>query len=273
MRTSKRRTAAGGVRVLVVVDMEGISGVVRRGHVTLGDPLYAQGRRFMTWDANACVEGCISGGAVQVVVRDSHGSGGENFIWEELDSRAEYLLGEDGVERMAGIDGFDAVILLGYHAMAGTPEAILEHTMSSAAWQNFWLNGRKTGEIGVDAAIAGEHGVPVIMVSGDDKACAEAEEFVPGVVTACVKVGLAVEGGRLLSAAAAHELIARRAAEAVRKVGEIKPVRIKPPITARLERVSRGRLPVRGEKPYVKIIDGRTYEVTADSVEQAINRL
>ena len=273
MRKSTSKRTNTGHKVFVLVDMEGISGVVRRGHVMQGDPLYAHGRKFMTWDVNACVEGCFSGGAEQVLVRDAHGAGGDNVIWEELHPRAEYVLGEDGKQRMAGIDDADAVILLGYHAMAGTEEAILEHTMSSAAWQNFWLNGRKTGEIGIDAAMAGEHGVPVIMVSGDDKACREAEEFIPDVVTACVKVGLAVEGGRLLSAAAAHELIARRAAEAVGKAHKIKPVKIKPPITARLERVSRGRLPVHGEKPYVRIIDGRTYEVTADSVEQAIWRL
>jgi len=260
-------------RIYVIVDMEGISGVVRRGHVLMGDPLYADGRKFMTWDANACVEGCLRGGAKEIVVQDAHGSGGENFIWQDLDPRAEYVLGQAGKERMPGMSGSDGVILLGYHAMAGTPEAILEHTMSSASWQNFWLNGRKTGEIGVDAAIAGEQGVPTIMVSGDDKACREAEEFIPGVVTACVKVGLSVEGGRLLSADAAHELITGRAAEAVRKAGAIKPVVVKPPVTARLELVSRGRLPLRGDKPYVKIIDGRTYEVTADSVDQALGRL
>jgi len=261
------------MKVFVMVDMEGISGVCRRGHVTQGDPLYAEGRRYMTWDINACVEGCLCAGADDVLVRECHGDGYPSALWEELDPRAQYVLGESGRERMAGLDGCDALILLGYHAMAGTPEAILEHTMSSAHWQNFWLNGRRTGEIGMDAAVAGDHGIPTIMVSGDDKACREAEEFIPGVVTACVKVGLSVEGGRLLSAGRAHALITDGAAEAVGKAGQIEPVRLEPPIVARLERVSRARLPVRGEKPYVKIIDGRTYEVTADTVEQAIHRL
>ncbi len=261
------------MRVFVMVDMEGISGVCRKGHVSTSDPLYAQGRKYMTWDVNACVEGCFAGGADEVVVCDSHGGGGPHVIWEELDPRARYVLGEGGRERIEGIAGFDALMLLGYHAMAGTPEAILEHTMSSVGWQNFWLNGRKTGEIGVDAAVAGENGVPTVMVSGDDKACAEAEEFIPGVVTACVKTGLACEGGILLSADAAHKLITERAAEAVGKADRIEPYVVEPPITARLERVSRGRLPVHGEKPYVKIIDGRTYEVTADTVEEALWRL
>jgi D-amino peptidase len=252
--------------------MEGISGICLRQHVSPGEALYAEGRRYLVADVNACVEGCFAGGAESVVVRDAHG-GACHFIWDSLDPRADYILGEDGKDRMAGIEQCDALILLGYHAMAGTPEAILEHTMSSAAWQNFWLNGRKTGEIGIDAAIAGERRIPTVMVSGDDKACREAKDFIPGVVTACVKFGLSVEGGRLLSAERAHRLITAKAAEAVQCAGRIKPVRVPPPVTARLERVSRGRLPLHGEKPYVKIIDGRTYEVVADSVSQALWRL
>jgi D-amino peptidase len=261
------------MRIFVMTDMEGISGVCRPGQVRHGDPLYPSGRRYLTADVNACVEGCFAGGATQVVVKDGHSGLGENFIWEDLDPRAEYVMGEAGARRFGPIEEFDAAILLGFHAMAGTPEAILEHTMSSAGWQNFWLNGRRCGEIAIDAAIAGENGVPTVMVSGDDKTCREAAEFIPGVVTACVKEGYSVGGGRLLSADAAHRLIREKAAEAVQKAGSIAPFVVEAPVTARLERVSRGRLPVRGEKPYVRIVDGRTYEVVADSVEQAIARL
>ena len=261
------------MRIFVMTDMEGASGVCVREHVMKGQPLYQAGRRFLTWDVNACVEGCFAGGATEVVVKDAHGGHADNFIWEDLDPRAEYIMGDTGRERLAGIGDCDALMLLGFHAMAGTPEAILEHTMSSGAWQNFWLNGRKTGEIGVEAAIAGDHGVPTVLVTGGDKACREAEDFSPGVLTACVKQSLSVEGGRLLSAEAAHRLITDRSAEAIGLVGKVQPYKVEPPVTARLERVSRGRLPIHDEKPYVKIIDGRTYEVTADSVEQALWRL
>lgn len=261
------------MKVYVMTDMEGVSGVCRRGHVARGEPLYGDGRRFLTWDVNACVEGCFAGGADEVVVKDAHGGHGENLVWEELDPRAEYVMGETGRERLAGIHGCDACILLGFHAMAGTQEAVLEHTMSSASWQNFWLNGRRVGEIAIDAAVAGENGVPTVLVTGDDKACAEAEEFLPGVRTACVKHGLAVEGARLLPPEPAHRRISRAAKEAVAAAEQVEPFLIEPPVTARLERVSRGRLPVHGEKPYVKIIDGRTFEVTGDSVEQALWRI
>ncbi len=261
------------MRVFVMTDMEGISGVCRRGHVTKGDPLYEAGRRFLTAEVNACVRGCLEGGADEVIVKDGHGGTGDNFLWEQLVPGATYVMGEAGRQRLPGIERCDALILLGFHAMAGTPYAVLEHTMSSASWQNFWLNGRRMGEIGIDAAIGGENGVPTILVTGDDKACEEAAGLLPGVTTACVKWGLACEGARLLPPSVAYELIAERSAEAVREASRTAPFVIEPPVTARLERVSRGKLPVEGSKPYVKVIDGRTYEVTADSVEQALLRL
>ncbi len=261
------------MKVYVMTDMEGASGVCRRDQVIPGRRLYHEGRRFLTLDVNACVDGCFGGGADAVTVVDAHTGQGHNLVWEELDPRAEYIMGERGAHRMPGIERHDALILLAFHAMGGTPGAILEHTMSSTSWQNFWLNGRKTGEIGVDAAIGGENGVPTIMVSGDDKACREAEEFIPGVLTACVKHGLTVEGGRLLPPERAHRIVRETVREAVGKASEIEPYRVEPPVTARLERVSRGRLPVPGANPNVRIIDGRTSEATGDSVERALWRI
>lgn len=261
------------MKVYVMTDMEGISGVCRREHVMHDGALYGEGRRYLTLDVNACVDGCFAGGADAVTVVDAHSGRGDNFLWEELDPRGEYIMGDAGARRMPGIREHDALILLGFHAMAGTPEAIMEHTMSSASWQNFWLNDRLTGEIGVEAAIGGENGVPTVMVSGDDKACREAEEFIPGVLTACVKWGLSVYGGKLLSPDRAHRLVRDTAKEAVRKAPEMEPYVIEPPITARLEKVSRGRLPVHETNPHVRILDGRTYEATGDSVEQALWRI
>jgi D-amino peptidase len=226
----------------------------------------------MTSDVNACVGGCFAGGATKVVVRDAHGAaGGQNLIWDEVDARADYIQGVPAKERMPGIGAFDGLILLGYHAMAGTPLAVLEHTMSSKAWQDLWMNGKKSGEIAIDAGIAGDHGVPTIMVTGDDKACREARRFIKGVVTAQVKEGLGVEGAKLLPRERAHGRISEGAAKAVRSCSEIRPFRMKAPVRIRLELVSRGRVPV--GRPGVKVIDGRTYEVSAPSVEEALRML
>jgi D-amino peptidase len=258
------------MKIFVMVDMEGISGICQSQQVLSAEPEYQIARRFMTWDVNACVEGLLAGGAKKVVVRDAHASG-FNFLWGELDSRAEYIQGRSVIQRMPDLASFDGLVLLGYHAMAGTPQAILEHTMSSAAWQNFWMNGVRCGELAIDAAMAGDHGVPTIMVSGDDKCCAEARRFFKGIVTAQVKVGLDCQGGRLLPKEQAHRLIRERAAEAVGKCKQIKPYKVKSPVRMRLELVSRHNVPV--ARPGVKVIDGRTYEVTAKTVEEALRAL
>jgi D-amino peptidase len=256
--------------IFVMVDMEGISGICRRSQVMSDEAHYAEGRRLMTADANACVEGCLAGGAGRVVLRDAHSSG-FNFLFDALHPQAQWIQGGTEKGRMPDIASFDGLILLGYHAMAGTPQGVLEHTMSSAAWQNFWINGRKSGEIAIDAGLAGDHGVPTIMVSGDDKTCAEARRFIKGVLTAQVKVGLAVEGAQLLSQPAAHALIRDTAAQAVKKCRQIAPYKVSKPVTMRLELVSRGKVPY--HRPDVKVLDGRTYEVTAGTVEEALRLL
>ncbi|MCF6176384.1 MAG: M55 family metallopeptidase [Victivallaceae bacterium] len=99
--------------------MEGISGILRKSQVMGNEAHYQEGRRYLTADANACIEGCFAGGATKVVVRDAHCTG-YNFIWDQLDPRAEYVQGMPPIERISDIDSFDGVILLGYHAMAGT---------------------------------------------------------------------------------------------------------------------------------------------------------
>ena len=254
------------MNVLVMVDMEGISGICRKAQVLTDGLHYQAGRRYMTWDVNACVEGCFQGGAKKVMVRVGHG-GGYHFIWEELDPRAEYIQGAGRAPRMPGIESADALILLGYHAMAGTPQAILEHTMSSVEWQNFWMNGKRCGEVAIDAALAGDHGVPTIMVSGDDKVCREAKSFLKGVVAVEVKKSLALEYGILLSKEVAHKRIREGAAKAVAGYRKVKPYRIARPVTMRLELVSRGVVPV--GRPSVKVIDGRTFEAKGKNVDDA----
>lgn len=255
------------MKIFILVDMEGISGICRRSQVTKGSGDWQEGRRFMTGDTNACVRACREAGASEVVVRDVHATT-DNLMWEALDEGATYIMGNAQAGRMPGIENFDGVILLGYHAMAGTRAAVLEHTASSARWQNLWINGEKAGEIAVDAAIAGDAGVPVIMVSGDDHACHEATAVLGNVTTVQVKQGLALEGARLLPPVAARSLIEQGTRDAIRNIAGYKPHRIKKPVTLRLELVSREEAPV--NRPGVTPIDGRTFEITADTMQEAV---
>ena len=256
------------MKIYIFCDMEGISGITQRDHVSKGSDLYPLGCKLMAQDINACIEGCFQAGANAVIVRDGHGSG-INVNPFEIDSRAELIQGASGCCRFPGIDECDGLILLGYHAMAGTKNAVLEHTYSSTAIQNMWLNGKLAGEFAIDAVIAAEHGIPTIMASGDEKLCAEAQEFLPEVVTCQVKTALATYGARMLSPQKAYELITAKTVEAIGKIKSIPLPQVNSPASLKTEVVERGALPS-AKKEGVRLIDGRTYEVSRETLESAL---
>lgn len=261
------------MNVYIMTDIEGISGIISKDQVLKNSPMYQEGRRLMTAEINVCVKACKEAGANKVYVRDCHADG-FNVIYSDLCAEADgYIVGYTGQERFPYLDECDAVILLGYHAMAGTIGGTLEHTMSSTAYQNFWVNETKIGEIALDAGIVGEHGKPVIMVSGDDKACAEATNILPWAITAEVKKGLTWRGAMMLPIAKAHYLIKEKTIAAINNFKNTQTFTFPHPITLRAELTERGNLPMQCAKPYMKIIDGRTYEVTANTLEEALFRL
>ena len=251
------------MRMYVMVDMEGISGIYANEQVELDKP---EGRRLTTQEVNACVQGCIDGGATEIIVKDAHGIG-KNFYWHELHEGARYVVGngdQEGNGRMPGVEGFDGLILLGYHAMAGTAEAVLEHTWS-ADIQEYIVNGAPTGEIGADTYYAAHFSVPTVMVSGDDKACKEAEALQPGVVTAVVKESHALHGATFLPPDAAHALVREKAAEATRRCKEFTVPKLSLPVTIQMRFRERQPLPIVRDSPYMRVVDGHTFEVTADN--------
>ena len=248
--------------------MEGISGIFRKSQVTLNEPGYQEARSYMTQEVNSCIKACFDSGVRTVVVRDVH-AGCNNIIWEALDERTEYMIaGNPRKGRFDGIDKFDGLILLGYHAMAGTPQAILAHT-ASPTWQNCLLDGIKVGEFVLDAARAGQHGVPVIMTSGDDKLCAEAKSFIRNVVTVQVKEGLSRESGKLLIQKKAHEKIYNGTVKALKNCSDIKPFKVRKSVTVRLEFIME--VPLSLTRKDVKLINGTTCEVTGSDFEELIN--
>jgi D-amino peptidase len=222
----------------------------------------------MAGDMNACIEGCFAAGATEVVVRDHHSSG-RNVDPEVIDKRAKLIQGATPDARFKGIEGADAIILLGHHAKALTPNGTLAHSYSSASIQGMWLNGRSVGEIGVDATIASEHKVPVVMVSGDDKACAEAEDWIPGVVACQVKTGTGPQSADVLPLKEARRLITEKTKAALAKRNEIKLLETKYPATMRWDYLPKGSL--RTHNPdFEPVDDPRRVEQTGDSVEMLL---
>jgi len=263
------------MNIYIMADLEGISGIYCREQVTPDQRRFDEARRFLTREINICAEACKAAGVEKIYVRDGHG-GSYTLLWDQLSPAVDVAIcGITGDERYMGLEDCDAVILLGYHAMAGTGRALLEHTMSSASVQNYWLNGVRIGEVGLDAAILTDYQKPVIMVSGDDAVCREAKQFLPKVVTAEVKKSAACFGAALLSPALSKARIEEAVKTAIDAYhcGEFTYYPTEKPVTLRAEKVERSQLPLQAAKPYMKIIDGRTYEVTGETVEEALFRL
>ncbi len=262
------------MNIYIMTDIEGISGIYCKDQL-MASSRFEEGKRLFTREVNICAEACKKYGAEKVYVRDCHGSS-NSLVWEKLSTAVDYAIcGMTGDERFVGLDDCDGVILLGYHAMAGTANAVLEHTMSSASIQNLYINGEKTGEIGIDAAICAERGKPVIMVSGDDKTCAEAKELLPWVATAEVKRATGCNGAVLLPPHTAQRVIEETVKEALEnlKKGKTELATVDSPVTMRIDRVERIEHPSTVQRPYINIIDNRAYEVTADKVSEALIRL
>ncbi len=227
--------AQSDLKVFISVDMEGIAGAVNWEEMSRTGKDYDYFRRIMSREANAAVLGAYDAGATEVVVRDSHGSA-RNILPDLLDPRARLIRDWSGGVKgmMEGIDEtFDAVIFVGYHAKAGTPDALLEHT-SSGNVLDFTINGRSYPEAGYNALIAGSFGVPVVFVAGDQAICDQVQGFLGDVVTVATKEGIGA-ASHGLHPETARNLIREGVRRALESRGEYRPYRIEPPYTLVLQ--------------------------------------
>jgi D-amino peptidase len=211
-------------KVFVSIDMEGIAGIAHLNQVWRGSDDFPAARLLMTKEANAAVAGAFDGGATDVVVNDSHGDM-NNLLPEEMDPRAELLIGSPKVWSM--MQGFNAdfgiALFVGYHASAGTAGAVLDHTYSGRLLYEVRLNGEAVTEAELNAALAGTYGVPVGLVTGDDKACAQVAARLKGIRTVVVKRGFGRGVARSLHPSEARKAIREAAAEVVEGVPEFHP--------------------------------------------------
>jgi D-amino peptidase len=176
------------MKILISADMEGITGVTTWNHVTPGHAEYERCRRLMTGDVNAAVRGAFAGGASEVVVSDGHWNG-SNILVEALDPRA--LLNSGSPSPFSMVQGIDQLVdgafFVGYHARQGSQLAVLDHTWSDTCVAGVWINNTPAGEYTINAGVAGHFGVPILMASGDQTACAQMSELLGGLETAVVK--------------------------------------------------------------------------------------
>ncbi len=217
------------LKVFISVDMEGITGIVNWEEVSRDGKDYDYFRQVMTKEANAAIEGALEAGATEILVRDSHGSA-RNILPDMLNRNARLLRDWSGgfKSMMEGIDEtFDAVIFIGYHAKAGTPNALLEHTMSGNI-TDISINGVSLPEAGINALIAGYYNVPVVFLSGDLAICNQAKELFGEVETVAVKEGIG-NAALNLHPEVAHEKIKQGIKKALSNLSNYEPYKLKSP--------------------------------------------
>ena len=221
-----------GLKVYISADMEGVVGVVTGDQLGPSGFEYARARELMTAEVNAAIEGALAAGATEIVISDSHGNG-QNILLKKLPRDVALIRSwPRPLMMMEGIDAsFDAAIFIGYHASTTNPAGVRAHTMSSARLADIRLNGTSVPEAGINAAIAGHFGVPVVMISGDDVIIEETRALLGDIEGAVVKEAISFHSAKTLMPEAAFELIREKVTTALQRLDEFEPYELETPIT------------------------------------------
>jgi len=223
-----------GRKIYIVTDLEGASGVYRFAQTREPDGALGQeAKEYLMGDIAAVVRGLQEGGATEIVVLDGHGP--QAFVPHLMEPGARYITGRPRPDVLWGLDdSFAGVVLLAHHAMAGTPDGVLNHTQSSRTENRYWYNDVESGELAQVAAIAGHYGVPPILVSGDEATCREARKFFgPGCVAVAVKRGIAREAAVLYPFPETWAALYEGGRRAMAALPGCKPYKIAAPIKAK----------------------------------------
>ncbi len=271
--TSLAKAAPPGLKIYILWDMDGASGIFTREQAWywesgVRERVAAEARQLLTSQVNALSAATLGAGATQLIVCDTHHGGG-NFVVDKLltDPRIQYhyrSVGmQDGKRRwMPGLDQtVHALMLPGHHAKTGAPGAFLPHTWT-LQWADFTIHGQSVGEIGIESCYAGHWDIPLIFVQGDDAACEETRRQFPGVVTAAVKHATGFETAAGLDPDSAHREMGRQAAVAIQELraGKLRPFKPTLPLTVRVRMTTMEAAAKAAERPNVRRIDDHTVE-------------
>jgi D-amino peptidase len=264
------------MKVYMGTDLEGVAGVVSFAEQSYPDGRYHDAaKKLLTAEVNAAIEGLLAAGVEEVLVSDGHGPGA---IWfEDLHPAARLLHGRPLAPRAVRdpiVAGYDACVMIGQHAMAGVATGNQSHTQSSRTIDRYTLNGHSIGEIAQFALYHGALGLPLIFVSGDEAACHEVEELIPGITTVAVKVGLSRGSAISLSAVEARHRIREGIQQAVERQRQdpLPPLRWEGPFVLEKRFFFTHVADAAAGQPGVERVDGQTVRYYGDDILELIYR-
>ncbi|MGE4490760.1 MAG: M55 family metallopeptidase [Kiritimatiellales bacterium] len=219
------------MKIMIRSDVEGVTGVTTYAEAEKSE----FGRAMLMNDLMACIDGLLAGGATEIVVYDEH-TDGRNVDMAALPKEVSVIRGKPHyTPDWGGLDSsFDAMVIVGLHAKSGTPGAVLPHSYSRKNL-DIRLNGRSFGEIGVEAAVAGDFDVPFWFITGDSAGMAEAESDIPGVRTVSVKKSFGANEAQCFSAAKTAEMIRIAAKDVLNNPPNVKPFKIEGPVRLEID--------------------------------------
>lgn len=256
------------LKIYISVDMEGIAGVVSPDQLSPAGFEYGRFREFMTAEALAAINAAREAGATEIIVSDSHGNG-ENMLFERFPADVRVVRSwPRPLMMMQGIDStFDAALFVGYHSATTNLGGVRAHTMSSARLAALELNHIAMPEAGVNAAIAGYFGVPVIFLSGDDVATAEAKALFGDLETAVVKRAYGFHSAITMTPEAAQALISQKVRAALARRADFKPYVLRAPIQMDLTFKNYRPVELLAYLPFVKRTTSHTVQITGSILE------
>ena len=220
------------MKLFLSTDFEGTSGIVAWEQIIEGSAEYEQGRRLLTDEVNAVINGAIEAGATEFIVNDSHHHM-RNLHPQDLRGHATLITGRHKpLYMMEGIDAsFDGICFVSYHGSIGAEHAVLSHTYNPGAIWEVRINGEVVGESGINALVAAHYGVPIIFVSGDKVTAQEAQRIAPNAEKVVVKQSLGRFAAANLHPTVACELLRAGATRAVRNLDTMHPPEFKQPVS------------------------------------------
>ncbi len=259
-------------KIFISVDMEGIGAIVTQAQTSDAQFDYSRGRRLMTDQVNAAIEGCLQAGAGEIIVGDAHGNA-QNILPEELNEAASLIRGfPRTLMQMEGVDSTcDAIIFIGYHAREGTPRADISHTLAGVLIHELKVNGVPVSEAVFNAAVGGYYGVPVIMVTGDQNVTAEAASTYRPIESVTTKESLGWTSAKARHPKVLCNEIREKAQAAVRRIGNAKPYTVKAPVTMELTFKNMAPAEAFSYLPWVKRTGGKTITIETPTIIE-VNR-